>query len=232
MMPNTNRLTTKAGGLLVRKTGWHLSWCAKLLVLMIVIIVGLAAARFVHPFLAVTQRSGGQLLVVEGWIPTHTLKQAAAEYESGHYQHVLVVRGTVDNLGNQYDSGRHDGEYAAKFLVQYGVPQESVKTLFFPLLPKDRTFQTALAVKHWLAEQSTAVKSMDVMTVGPHARRSRLLFEKAFGENVVIGIVALENSAYDAGHWWRSSEGVREVIGETIAYGYARFLFSPGSETP
>ena len=29
--------------------------------------------------------------------------------------------------------------------------------------------------------------------------------------------------AYERRHWWRVSEGVREVLGETIAYIYARF---------
>jgi hypothetical protein len=32
---------------------------------------------------------------------------------------------------------------------------------------------------------------------------------------------------YDPGHWWRSSDGFREVIGEVIAYFYARSCFLP-----
>jgi hypothetical protein len=223
--------TTKAYGLLVRQTKWHLSWRGRLLVLLVVVIVGLVGARFLHPFLAVTQLSGGSLLVVEGWIPTHTLKGAAEEFRAGHYQRVLVVFGTADDLGNQYDSGRYNGDYVAKLLVQYGVPAESVQTLFYPLKPKDRTFQEAIAVKHWLAQQPDPVKAFDVLTLGPHARRSRLLFEKAFGNGFGIGVIALNNAAYDPRHWWRSSEGVREVIGESIAYVYARFFFFPGAET-
>ena len=70
---------------------------------------------------------------------------------------------------------------------------------------------------------------LDLATLGPHARRSRLLYEKAFGPQVKIGIVALVNREYDPAHWWRTSEGVREVIGEGIAYMYARFLFWPGA---
>jgi hypothetical protein len=53
------------------------------------------------------------------------------------------------------------------------------------------------------------------------------LYEKAFGKDVKVGVVALEDRYYEADHWWRSSEGVREILGESIAYIYARFFFSP-----
>ena len=32
-------------------------------------------------------------------------------------------------------------------------------------------------------------------------------------------------------HWWRSSEGVRDVLGETVAWLYARFFFWPSAPT-
>jgi len=67
------------------------------------------------------------------------------------------------------------------------------------------------------------------MTLGPHARRSRLLFQKAFGKEVKVGVISVEDRDYDPAHWWRSSEGVREVLGEAIAYFYAKFFFSPSS---
>jgi len=32
---------------------------------------------------------------------------------------------------------------------------------------------------------------------------------------------------YDPKRWWRYSEGVREVLGESIAWFYAAFFFHP-----
>jgi len=52
-------------------------------------------------------------------------------------------------------------------------------------------------------------------------RRSKMMFTKVFGKNVAIGIIALNDPLYDPKHWWRTSEGVREVLGEAIAYMYA-----------
>jgi hypothetical protein len=74
------------------------------------------------------------------------------------------------------------------------------------------------------------LQSFNVVTEDAHARRTRLLFQKAFGHGVRVGIISIPNRDYDAKHWWRSSEGVREVIGEAIAY-YLRqalLLAEPG----
>ena len=68
--------------------------------------------------------------------------------------------------------------------------------------------------------------SIDVISMGVHARRSWLLFQKVFS-SVNVGVVAIFPNIYDASRWWLSSEGVRNVISESIAYLYARFIFSP-----
>jgi hypothetical protein len=38
---------------------------------------------------------------------------------------------------------------------------------------------------------------------------------------------SVSNPDYNPKQWWRYSDGVREVIGESIAYIYAKFLFYP-----
>jgi hypothetical protein len=65
------------------------------------------------------------------------------------------------------------------------------------------------------------------LTQGAHARRTRLLYQKAFGKNVAVRVIAASNPDYDSAKWWRYSDGVREVISESIAYIYARFFFYP-----
>jgi hypothetical protein len=61
-----------------------------------------------------------------------------------------------------------------------------------------------------------------------HARRSRLLFQKAFGPGIEVGVIAIRDREYNPRVWWRYSEGVKEVLSEGAAYLYARFLFYPG----
>ena len=105
--------------------------------------------------------------------------------------------------------------------MRFGVPREHVVTVSAHSVVRDRTFHSALAVKGWLTGQGLPVNAIDVVTMGPHARRSRLLFQSAFAADARIGIIALDDHRYDASHWWRSSEGVRTVLGEAIAYLYA-----------
>jgi len=43
------------------------------------------------------------------------------------------------------------------------------------------------------------------------------------------GIIAVSNPDYDPKQWWRYSDGVREVTGESIAYIYTKFFFYPSA---
>jgi DUF218 domain len=164
------------------------------------------------------------LLVLEGWSPSYTTTQVAQEFLTGKYQRVLVVKAVL-NVPDKYESGRYGADYMANLLVQHGVPADRVTTILPTVVKKDRTYHSALAAREWLAQQKITVKSLNLATVGAHSRRSRLMYEKAFAGEVQIGIIPLDNLDYDPAHWWRTSEGFRDVMGEAIAYFYARFIF-------
>ena len=91
---------------------------------------------------------------------------------------------------------------------------------------KDRTYHSILALQRRLYEEGFNEASIDMVSLGVHARRSWFLFEKVFS-SVNVGVVAISPNDYDASRWWLSSAGVRNVISESIAYLYARFIFSP-----
>jgi hypothetical protein len=213
-------------GLARRCLCWRLTWRGRLLVVFAVMALGWGVLLTIHPFLATIAPVPANIMVLEGWAPANIAQQAAAEYRRGHYHHLLMLRPIVDDT-DKYSSGRYFGDYVAHLLVQFGVPKEEEVSLFPIIAQKDRTYHSALAAKQWMLEQGFKDDSLDLVTVGPHARRSRLMYEKAFGKNFKIGIVALVPREYDPAHWWRTSEGVREVIGETIAYLYARLVFYP-----
>jgi hypothetical protein len=106
-----------------------------------------------------------------------------------------------------------------------GMSNETVQAVPAAYVQKDRTYAAAVALQRWLHQHNAMPKAINLISVGAHARRSRLLFEKAFGSGTRIGIIAVEDRSYDPSHWWKSSQGVRSVVDEMIAYGYARFLF-------
>jgi hypothetical protein len=214
------------GGLLVRKEGWTLTGKARIIVLLAVVGSAWAATVFIYPFLAFTDQTHSEILIVEGWIPKDALTGTLSLCRRGGYQRVFtsgcLAPDTLDGLPNQ-----NYADFAARRLMRMGMTND-IQPVPGGDPQMDRTYNSALAVKQWMQQHAQFPASLDVVTVGAHARRSRLLFEKAFGDDVKIGIIAMPPSEYDAAHWWRSSEGVRDVIGEAIAYVYARLLFRPG----
>jgi uncharacterized SAM-binding protein YcdF (DUF218 family) len=94
-------------------------------------------------------------------------------------------------------------------------------------MDRDRTYASAVALRVWLREHSMNVHSINVVTEGAHARRTRLMFQEALGKDVGVGIIAVPNPDYDQKRWWLYSEGVKEVGSEAFAYIYSRLLFHP-----
>jgi len=71
---------------------------------------------------------------------------------------------------------------------------------------------------------------VNVYSLGAHARRSRLLFRKAIGASIRVGIIAHPDETYDSSEWWANADGFTETLCEGLAYLYARVLFEPGPE--
>lgn len=218
--------TRRLGGILVRRECWTLSRRGWLLFLLLTTVGAWAALLGLHPFLAAGHGGTGDVMVVEGWISSRRIDQAAALYHQGHYQKVIVIRDVNDST-NKWWTGEYSAYYVSSDLARYGVPTNRIHTLFCPVVRKDRTYYCALAVRQWLREQNLKIKRLDVVTMAAHARRSRLVYGEAFGSDTSIGVVPIEDPTYDPRHWWRTSAGVREVVGEAIAYLYARFFFWP-----
>jgi hypothetical protein len=214
------------GGLLVRRERWTLSWAGRLLVLLLFLGVALAVISGLYPFLAVASPVKSETLVVEGWLPRQGLVQTVALVNIGGYRRVFTS-GTVAEDDWNARPGETYAELAAERLVMLGLPGDLVQAVPCAEVRKDRTYSSALAVKNWCATNHIRLDSLNLVTFGPHARRSRMLYQEAFGNDVKIGVITLTNKHYDPSRWWFSSEGFRDVTSEAIAWFYAKFLFLP-----
>ncbi|PYK21594.1 MAG: hypothetical protein DME59_21110, partial [Verrucomicrobia bacterium] len=181
----------------------------------------------VYPFLAITHRVNANILVVEGWIHEYGIRAAVKEFQSNHYEHVFTTGGPVAGSGGYINDFYTSASVGADLLKKWGLPDERLQMVPSRVMDRDRTYGSAVALRNWFREHDMVVRSVNVMTEDTHARRTRLLFEEALGKSVTVGIIAVPNPDYDARRWWRYSDGVREVIGESIAYIYARFFFYP-----
>jgi uncharacterized SAM-binding protein YcdF (DUF218 family) len=177
-----------------------------------------------NSFLAIDRPVGAPVMVVEGWLPRFAYREAARRFLEGRYGRIIVA-------GVRDEDYRHSGDgtpddFGVADLIASGVPAGDIITAIAENTPRDRTYHAALAVKDALESQRISAATIDVVTVGAHARRSQLLFSKALGDGRRIGVIGIEDRRFDTAHWWRSSEGVRTVLGEAIAFAYARLVFT------
>jgi hypothetical protein len=218
-------------GLLKRKERWGFSWRGWLLVTS----AGLAAAYFaflnIHPFLAVTHRVNTNVLVVEGAVQQYTLRAGAEEFKNGSYERIFTTGGPENGNGGYINDYYTSASVAADSLKKFGIRNDLVQMVPSRVFARERTYSSAVALRDWFRDHNLAIHSFNVLTEGCHARRTQLLYQQAFGNNVTLGIIAVSNPDYNPKDWWRYSDGIREVIGESIAYIYARFFFYPSASS-
>ena len=198
--------------------------------LILLTVVGVAkwvAVLQLYSFLAPTQPIGGQVLVVEAWMPAFELDQAVDVWRRGHYERVITAGGPIENAFER-DTGTSYAERARNYLVQRGLPESNVIAVPSPRSGEDRTFHNAVTVRDWALRSDLALDSLDVFSSGVHSRRSWLLYRMAFGSQVRVGIFAATPSSYDPQAWWRTSAGAKEVLTEAIAWLWTELFFYPG----
>jgi uncharacterized SAM-binding protein YcdF (DUF218 family) len=211
-------------GFVRRKECWTLTLWGWLLIGTAFCLVVLLTLRHTGAFLSVTSPVPADVLVVEGWLPDYALEAAVSEFNTNKYR-LLITSGGPLPKGDYLSEYKTYAGVAAATIRKMGLESEAVVAVPAPWTRKSRTYASAIAVKNWAASNAQ-IKAINVVTMSLHARRTRLAFEKVFGDSVTVGIISVPNPDYDATHWWRSGEGVREVLGEGIAYIYARFFFS------
>jgi uncharacterized SAM-binding protein YcdF (DUF218 family) len=214
-------------GILVRKERWGLSWRGWLIVFAGVFLTFSLFCFRIYPFLAVTHRVDTNVLVVEGWIHEYAIRAAVEEFRSKSYERVFTTGGPVDGTGGYINDYNTSASVGADLLRKNGLPKESLQMVPSHVMDHDRTYGSAIALRNWFREHNLPVPGINVVTEDLHARRTCLLFQKALGGKVTVGVISVPNPDYDPRHWWRYSEGVKEVGSEAIAYLYARFLFHP-----
>lgn len=196
-------------------------------ILLVAMLIMLAAVRSVYSFLAVTEFTPGGVLVAEGWAPDYALGEALAEFRRNPYEGIYVTGIPMERGAVLSEYGNH-AALSAAVLIRLGADPQSVHAVPSPPVKQDRTYATAIALRDWLRERGIAAEKITVVSVGAHARRSRLLFEEAFGPSTRVGIIAVPDRDFPPSLWWRSSQGFRTITGEVIAYFYARCFFRPG----
>lgn len=199
------------------------------LILLFVIILGFyLLIKNAYSFLAMSVTPVSKTLVVEGWVPESGLKNAIAFYKENHYENMIITGVPITQW-----------TYSSAFSNMADASAGSMKHMFFSdtiyraIIPttvqRDRTYSTAIAMKQMLPKWGINADKFDIYTMGPHARRSYLMFSKAFPDSK-IGLITDTDPTLDSKKWYATSAGFRLVFSEWVSYFYSYFFFQPDEE--
>lgn len=205
-----------------KKEVWVLSGPSLIFLLL---LLGLSVFTFffrLYPFLARSRPlPHPELVLIEGWLPDATLEKILPKLEPDQR---IVTSGGPILYGQKILHYENYAEITAARLIQMGISPERIITAPASETDRDRTFVSAKAVRQKLEELGLFGKSVELYSVGAHSRRSYLLFRRVFGEGYPLGVIAIAPPQYHLDHWYHYSQGVRHVVGEFIAWIYAKFF--------
>jgi uncharacterized SAM-binding protein YcdF (DUF218 family) len=200
----------------------RLSWFSRLLIALIFLFSLILIRNHLYKFLSPIEPIQTNFLVVEGWMDDFALEETAKIFKEGHYSHIITTGGPLD-MGGMTTHYISTAELAQATLIHLGIDSGKITAVPRKYIIQKRTLQSALALKQWIIREHPDLKSFNLVSLGPHSRRSHYLFQKAL-PNTKIGIIAIRDKRYDYVKWWQSSKGSRTVITEAIGYFYVLFF--------
>jgi hypothetical protein len=189
-----------------------------------VAVVSLAAVSIlfvsgIHPFLAETDPVDADTLVVEAWLPKWCMPLAAHEFRRGGYRRLVAVG--VPMAAGARQAQADAAAWPVDELVRLGIDRSLIAVVSVPRVARDQTWSYARAFAEWMNTPGRAVGAVNVFSGGVHARKSRLLFQRAVGTTVRVGVIAARDPAYSPAYWWLSGRGIYLVVKNSVSYGYA-----------
>jgi hypothetical protein len=205
---------------LERKNIWWPTWQGWFTFSFIAALLFVGAFWNAEKFLSLTERVPANVLVVEGWIGKEALRSAAQEFQAGDYRWLVAVGGWPGYATNTH------AFFAAIDLARMGCPTNSIIIGLPHDDSEDRTYGHARSARDVLGRHQIRVSGLMVFTRGSHARRSRVVFKKAFGPATRVGVISFCGPGDRRVPWWKSTMRSKEVMEEFL--GWLRERLGPG----
>ena len=204
--------------LLKKKECYRISWFSLLLIALVIFLTFRFFREKLYDYLSPTEPIITKVLVIEGWMDDFAIEEAYAIYQENAYEIIITTGGSL-NIGYLATHFVTSADLAKVTLIELGM--DSTKIIAVPRkhVLKNRTYQSALALKKWIDNNEPNMQSFNLISLGTHSKRSWFLFQKALPDKE-IGIIALRDQRFDPEKWWKTSKGSRTVITEAIAYFY------------
>lgn len=162
-------------------------------------------ALLAHPFLAISTPVQADTMVIEGWVPPYVLKAAAAEFAHHGYSRVFVS-GLESTDNRETDAAR-----SVRELVALGIDPAKIVEATCAAAGFNRTSHMARAVRDRMRALGVRPSGVNVVTLGPHARQSRLAYQRLLGAETPVGVISIPKNDYDPSFWWASRAGIMKT---------------------
>jgi hypothetical protein len=177
-----------------------------------------------EPFFSLTRRLSANVLIVEGWIGSEGIRAAAEEFSRGAYKYLLITGGMTSDGTGSNSSNR--AETAKRQLIELEVPESRIIVSSAIETEREHTFTLAVKARRSFQDAGVRPTSINVFTLGPHARRSQLVYEKVFASEVPVGVIAFVPSSYHTEPWWLSKKRTGCLLKEFVGYPFELLLNS------
>ena len=132
--------------------------------------------------------------------------------------HQLAAAITIERIdGSTHEGWPTHAHYAKKLLTDLGIDEGKITAVPVMDEKEGRTKSNAKAFANTIDLET--IGPVDVISIGVHARRSRNEFQKACGEGIEVGVIAIEDPEAPVETWWRTKAGwlklLKEIAGLT-----------------
>lgn len=190
-----------------KRTRLKARWALGLVVILSIAAV-IAFERDIYNFFAMpTLRVDADILIVEGWGGPGITQTAVDEFHATQYNYIVVAASEVDR-GADLIPEESSALQAAEALVKRGIPSEKILVVAPVTDGWNKTAKAAKAACAILKEKGMQPRGLNVITLGLHARRSRLAYQHAIGPGTPVGIITVPSPRFIHRQWWTSRTGL------------------------
>jgi hypothetical protein len=192
---------------------WHYS----AVIVSLIMILGL------HPFLALNKPVDAKVMVIEGWIPEASLQNAVKIFKAQNYEMILTNGGRIKrkNTSNGQPTYAEQCKYK---LLRMGIDERVIIAVPTTKNHRSRTFSYAQSTVEWIRQNRATTKAINIFTLGTHARKSYVLYKKATGKEINVGVISAPPVDYNPLYWYLSNIGIGFVFKNLMGYLQAMIL--------
>jgi hypothetical protein len=121
--------------------------------------------------------------------------------------------GDLDGKYRVVNNFYSDAELARNSLLSIGIDSSQIITIPGERVRINRTLTSALAFRDWLKTSKIDIKGINIISMGTHARRTWMTYNKILKEKYDIGIISLPDNISKNSSLRKTFRTIRETLG-------------------